>query len=158
MAARPEEIRGMLAPISGGRMLLPNSVIAEVAAFDTPEPFPDAPDWLLGELGWNDWKVPVISYALLSGAAKDDEPGSSTRILIIRTLADSGAVPYVGLLIQGVPRLATIRDGSFTKGKKGKKDSGVFSEVVLDNEATLVPDLDEVTAKVMAAAYADRDG
>ena len=68
-----EEIRTILAPLTNGYVMLPNSVVSEILEFTSPEPFKQGPAWLLGEVAWHHWQVPVINY---EGMLK----GSSTKI------------------------------------------------------------------------------
>ncbi len=60
-------IRSLVAPMPGGSILIPGSMIAEVVNFSEPEPFHQGPDWLLGEIRWNGWQLPVVNLALLAG-------------------------------------------------------------------------------------------
>ena len=54
------EIRALVAPIPGSGVLVPGSVVAEVIGYTEPDPFSNAPEWLLGEMEWNGWQVPVV--------------------------------------------------------------------------------------------------
>ena len=69
-----KEIRSILAPLTDGYILLPNSAVGEILNFTSPEPFKQGPAWLLGEIAWRGWQVPVINYERL---LKD---GSGTKI------------------------------------------------------------------------------
>ena len=55
-----KEIRTIMAALIEGHVLLPSSAVAEVADFTELEPFKQGPAWLLGELAWHGWQVPVI--------------------------------------------------------------------------------------------------
>jgi iron complex outermembrane receptor protein len=48
MAELPREIRGVMVPVTEGRLLLPNATVAEVISYTKPEPVSGAPTWLLG--------------------------------------------------------------------------------------------------------------
>jgi len=72
-----------MAPFRGGRLLLPGNVVAEVIDYQKPMPHEHGPAWLLGELEWNSWQVPIISFAMLSGSSQRDPVGSGSRILIL---------------------------------------------------------------------------
>ena len=61
------EIRGLMIPITNGRVLMPNANVSEVITLSTPERVPNAPDWLLGRVAWRGWKLPLISFSLLAG-------------------------------------------------------------------------------------------
>ena len=42
------EIRGLMIPVTGTKVLLPNATVAEVITYSVPEKIPNAPIWLLG--------------------------------------------------------------------------------------------------------------
>lgn len=142
------EIRALLAPVTGGTTLLPGGVVAEVVDFSNPKPYEDAPAWLLGSMNWNNWTVPVISFAMLAGTSKKEEPGPRSRVLIVKSLSQSSSVSYLGLLICGVPRLVKVKSASLSESKKLPGFPCVFSEIMIDKERVLVPDLDEMTRLV----------
>ncbi len=154
MAADQPEIRALLAPLAGGHILLPNNVVAEVVAWSDPAAVENAPGWLLGELGWHDWQVPVVSFALLSGAAKADPVSAGSRILIVKTLSDSTSIVYLGVHISGLPKLATLRADSLEATDDQPEAAGVFSKVMLDDQEALIPELEDLTGLVEQAVYA----
>ena len=150
MSETPTEIRTLLAPISGGQVILPGSVVAEVVNFEHPAQKDGAPAWLLGGINWNNWNIQVISFAMLAGLSKKEVPGTRSRMLIVKSLSESTSVPYFGLLISGVPRLAKVSDNTLTNSKELSDTPCVFCEVTIDGEQALIPDLDELSRHIEA--------
>jgi len=148
-----KEIRTILAPLTEGYVLLPNSAVAEVLEYTAPVPFKDAPVWLLGELAWRGWQVPVISFRRLL----DDEAHTVTtpkaRILIIKTLGESTQVYHIGLVIQGLPKLRKVTADSLVEVKSGKKHKVLFSTVKIEDDQAMIPELDHLTRIVERTAY-----
>lgn len=148
-----EEIRTIMAPLTDGHVLLPNSAVAEVLSYTAPEPFKKSPPWLLGEIAWHGWQVPVISYETM---LKEDATYTAVpkgRILIIKTLGESTQVNYIGLVIQGLPKLKKVnRNNLIEKQTKGLADT-LFSEVSIDSQQALIPELGHLTRTVEQAAY-----
>ena len=142
------ELRAILAPISGGQILLPGSVIAEVIELAELRTFKDAPGWLIGEVDWQDWRVPVVSFAVLSGTAETEQPGARSRVLVIKSLAESGNCPYIGILISGVPSLSVISASSLGKPKRVPAHPCVYRRVAIDQQRALIPDLDTLAETV----------
>ena len=66
----PREIRGVMIPVTGGRVLLPNATVAEVITYSQPESVANAPKWLLGRLSWRGWRLPLFSFPMLTGGAE----------------------------------------------------------------------------------------
>ena len=128
-----EVIRTILAPMTNGYVLLPNSVVGEILNFTSPEPFKQGPPWLLGEIAWRGWQVPVINYERLLKDNSDTKITSKSRILIVKTLGESTQVNYIGLLIQGLPRLKKVSAASLVEDKKDGLPNTVFSEVSIDD-------------------------
>ena len=148
-----EEIRTIMAPLTDGHVLLPNSAVAEVLSYTAPEPFKKSPPWLLGEIAWHGWQVPVISYETMLKEDATYTAAPKGRILIIKTLGESTQVNYIGLVIQGLPKLKKVnRNNLIEKQTKGLADT-LFSEVSIDSQQALIPELGHLTRTVEQAAY-----
>jgi chemosensory pili system protein ChpC len=148
-----KEIRTLLAPLTHGHVLLPNSVVAEILDFKQPEPFKQGPVWLLGELVWHGWQVPVISYLRLINASANDQITKKSRILLIKTLGESTRLNFIGLLIQGLPTLKTVTAKKLIEKKGEDLPKVVFSNVTIDDLSAIIPELKHLTGIVEKAAY-----
>ena len=146
-------IRCILAPLTDGYILLPNTAVAELLSFTMPEPLKKAPRWVLGELVWNGWQVPVISYEFLIDDNDRNTVTSKTRILIVKTLGESTQVNYIGLVIQGLPRLKKVSAATLVEKQVDELSDTVFSEVTIDDLHAVIPELGELTRTVELAAY-----
>ncbi len=150
--AQPE-IRTLLTPLTSGNILLPNSVVAEILEFTSPEPFKQAPVWLLGELEWRGWQVPIVSFLRLVNKRSQDNVTKKSRILIIKTLGYSTQLNYIGLLIQGLPRIRTVSAETLIEDRLDVKSKSVFSKVTVDEIPALIPEISALTELVEKAAY-----
>ena len=148
-----KEIRTIMAPLTKGYVMLPCSSVAEVLDFTSPQPLKKSPPWLLGELAWQDWQVPVISYERLMKTHINKTAASRTRILIIKTLGESTQVNYIGLVIQGLPRLKKVSANTLVEKKSEKLPNTVFSQVCIDDMQAVIPKLGKLTKTVEKAAY-----
>src|SRR5512142_1623373 len=101
------EIRGLMIPVTGARVLLPNATVAEVITFSAPEKIPNAPEWLLGRLSWRGWRLPLFSFAMLTGTAPQ-ETVSNAKVAVLKALSGNAKMPFIAMLAQGFPRLTTI--------------------------------------------------
>ena len=147
-----EEIRTILAPLTSEYVMLPNSAVGEILEFTSPEPFKQGPAWLLGEIAWRGWQVPVINYELMLKNTST-KVTSKSRILIIKTLGESTQVNYIGLLIQGLPRLKKACAETLIESQVDRLPDTVFSEVAIDGLKAVIPDLGDLTRVVEMAAY-----
>ncbi len=148
MAYNNDEIRSVLVQTGAGRLLLPNANVAEVLAGVQPEPLQDAPAWLLGRFEWHGWQVPLVSFAPLLGLTEEPAQANS-RVVVLKALGGRDDLPYFSLLAQGFPRLVTVlRDGLLADAVEEELPTGVQMRVLLGDEAALLPDLDNIEAKI----------
>jgi hypothetical protein len=146
------EIRVLLAPIPGGALVIPGSVVAEVVDFTEPQSFGRGPEWLLGEIGWNVWKIPLVSLSLLAGTSNDTRVSPRSRLLVLKTLTEESSVLHVAVPISGLPRLLRVSRGSLEE-VDGETPPGIFTHVVIDNQPGLIPDLEALAKTIEEAVY-----
>jgi chemosensory pili system protein ChpC len=152
-AGKSPVIHCMLAPADTETLLLPTGVMAEVADFQNPSPLDDSPPWLLGQIEWENRQVPVFSFSALINGSDVGKVPSKSKILIIKSLADSARVPYLGILLSDLPRMLIVKESDLVQTGDDKKSLGVFSRITLDEQSAIVPDLDRLTHLVTHAAY-----
>lgn len=146
-------IRAILAPLSGGSILVPSNVVAEVIEYIQPVPYEHGPGWLLGEVEWNGWQVPIVSFAALSGAQERDTVSSATRILIVKTLTEEVSLYHVGILIKGLPKLKKLQTDTVVPLPGGDDAPVVYCRVSVDDEEAMIPELATLTQCVAEAVY-----
>jgi len=147
-------IRAILAPIGNGHLLLPSNVVSEVINYTKPAPFDHGPAWLLGELEWSGWRVPVINFTMLSKPGERDPATSNSRILIIKTLNDEVSLYYLGIVIKGLPKLKKLLPDTLQPSTTQAASSVVFAQAILDDQEAMIPALGEFARQVAAAVYA----
>jgi len=146
------EVRSVLIPIAGTDLLLPNASIAEIVGYSTPEPIAEAPDWVLGNIIWHGWQVPVISFSMLTEMHKA-EPIEGARICILKSLAAIQKMPYIGVLTQGFPRLVTVTEAGLAEVPQDQAHIAMAGHCVIGDREAVVPDLDRIGQLVAHAAY-----
>lgn len=147
----PQEIRGVMLPVTGGHVLVPGTTMAEVITFARPAPIPDAPDWLLGRLAWRGWGLPVLAFSVLAGVAAV-EPTDNTRVAILKALGGHPRLPYFGVLSQGFPRLTLIAsDLLVTDDAAGPLPAGVREQVRVHDQLAWIPDLAAVEREIVGS-------
>ncbi|HET8942861.1 MAG TPA: chemotaxis protein CheW [Rudaea sp.] len=148
------EIRGLMIPVTGGRVLLPNTTVAEVITYSVPEKIADAPDWLLGRLSWRGWRLPLFSFSMLSGGAKQ-ESYSNAKVAVLKALGGNSKLPFMALLAQGFPRLTTITpDLLIPTGDENEYPQGVHTQVLVRDDQAVIPDLGRIEQMVTDAMAA----
>jgi len=148
-----KEIRTIMAPLTGNHILFPSSAVAEILAYTQPEPLKKTPRWILGEIAWHGWQVPVICYEQLIQESDSHTIKPKSRILIIKTLGESTQVNYIGLVIQGLPKLKKVSATTLQEKQTEKLPEAVFSKVSIDDQQALIPEIGKLTQIVEKAAY-----
>ncbi len=145
------EIRGLMIPVSGTRVLLPNATVAEVITYSVPEKIADAPAWLLGRLSWRGWRLPLFSFAMLTGRTEPETVGNA-KVAVLKALSGNAKMPFIAMLAQGFPRLTTITpELLIPSGDEGERQVGVQAHVFVRDDQAVIPNLNQIEALVAAA-------
>jgi chemosensory pili system protein ChpC len=148
------EIRGVMIPVSGARVLLPNATVAEVITYSAPEKIANAPGWLLGRLSWRGWRLPLFSFAVLTGSASG-EPVSNAKVAVLKALSGNAKMPFLAMLAQGFPRLTTITpDLLIPTGDAAEHPPGVHAQVLVRDDQAVIPNLEQIEQLVSEALAA----
>jgi chemosensory pili system protein ChpC len=152
-SGRSPELHCMAIPTQQETLLLPTSVIEEVVDFEQPTEMESVPPWLMGHFQWENRQVPVFSFTALINATEVGTVEPRSKIMILKSLTETGRVPYLGLLLSDLPHPVTIRSGDLVETGDDKKSLGVFKRVSLDDREAIIPDLDRLTHLVTHAAF-----
>ncbi|HSX60291.1 MAG TPA: chemotaxis protein CheW [Tahibacter sp.] len=149
----PREIRGVLIPITNGRVLLPNATVAEVITLANVEKIPNAPEWILGRLSWRGWRLPLFSFAILSGLTHE-EGSTGARVAVLKAIGGHAKMPFIAMLTQGFPRLTTVSaELLIPTGDEHHHPHGVRAQVLVRDDQAVIPDLNQIET-LMADALA----
>jgi chemosensory pili system protein ChpC len=149
----PREIRGVLIPITNGRVLLPNATVAEVITLANVEKIPNAPEWILGRLSWRGWRLPLFSFAILSGLTHE-EGSTGARVAVLKAIGGHAKMPFIAMLTQGFPRLTTVSaELLIPTGDEHHHPNGVRAQVLVRDDQAVIPDMHQIE-HLMAEALA----
>lgn len=152
MAQDPEDIRGVLIQVVGGRVLLPNATVSEVITLSEPEDPEAGPDWLLGRVRWRGWHVPLFSFGVLAGLTRH-EPRETARVCVLKALGGQRLMPFIAMLAQGFPHLTSLRADLLEPVDADVAPApGVLARVRLHEEMALIPDMPALEEMIAAAA------
>lgn len=146
------EIRSVLVPVTDGDLLLPNAGIAEIVAYSRPEAIDQGPEWLLGNVLWHGWQVPVVAFSALTEQV-ESEATDNAKICITKGLIRNERLPYIGILAQGFPRLVTITEATLTEVPDASKHIAIAGKAIIGDREAWVPDLDRIGQLVAHAAF-----
>lgn len=136
------EIRGIMIPVTKEkRVLLPNAIIAEVVSYSGLRDVEGAPDWLLGNINWRGYEIPVLCYNSLTTGGRTDR-NNSGRVVVIKSLGNQENLPYFAMLVDGVPRLQLITQGDLQVHEGVENESNaIASKVTVQDEMSEIPNI-----------------
>jgi chemosensory pili system protein ChpC len=150
-SGKKPEIRCLLIPADGETLLLPITTMAEVVDITQLQAMDDTPPWLLGQIEWENRQIPVFSFSALINGRDVGSLSARSKIMVLKSLSASARVPYLGLLLGGLPRPVTVKEDMLVSTGDEKKSLGVYSRVTFEEQDAIVPDLDRLTHLVTHA-------
>jgi chemosensory pili system protein ChpC len=139
---KDQEIYSLIVPMLGNPLLVPNVSVAELVPMgrvDTPEEA--HPEWFIGAFDWRGERVPLISFEQVTGNPVNSITNQS-RVAIFNTLNDNNNMPFIGMVVQGIPRLSHINSEELEAIENDEKHQAVKAQVSYNNMLLDIPDLD----------------
>ena len=135
-------IRCMQLPLLNMHLLLPNSAVAEIIGYNIPENDVQQSGWFHGNIEWRGVMVPVISLEQLC-ERESTGPGARTRIAVVYNPAIDANLPYIGLILQDIPRAYLAEEERLMEGiAPGCKY--LLSQLDMMTEQQCIPNLDAI--------------
>lgn len=147
------DVHSLLLPLQEDQMLLPNAAVAEIIEYRSPTPLDDGPDWCLGQVNWRGLDIPLVSYEAFVG---NEAPAESVRmrIAVLNTLNGNDRMPFIGVVLKGIPRLLTAGRDSVNANAEATLAEGMLAQVQVGAEAAVIPDIDALERSVTALVAA----
>ena len=152
MATQHQEVYSLMIPTVLGNILLPNSSVAEIVPFSNVELLDESagkPNWFLGHLLWRGRDIPLISVDLISGA-DDPEANKRSRVAIAHTLNANKELPYIAIVVQGIPRLSHVTQDNIKLVETEDLPDSEKMRVTVENVSANIPDLDKLEEMILA--------
>jgi chemosensory pili system protein ChpC len=137
-------VRCLTLELHGLKLLLPNTLVAEVSDATRVMPAANTPDWLSGFISWRGRNVPLVSFERMLGmeAAARHE---GSRMVILNTLNNNPRVPFIAIEIQGLPHLSLLKHGMLEYDENEKTEEPVvLTGLRIEGESLIVPNIDAV--------------
>jgi len=142
------KVRCLTLPLHGMKLLLPNTVIAEVSDYRETESTSRMPKWLLGILSWRGRNVPVVSFERLLGQ-ESGMRSEETRFIICNTLSGSNKIPFIALQVEGIPHLLQVDNSMLERdGATVQSAPMIEAHLRLQGESVIVPKMDVIEKMV----------
>lgn len=155
MTETVKDVYSFLVPILEDSLLLPNTVVAEIVPFmnvSLDDGVESSNDWNIGSVIWRNITIPVVAIERLQGK-QDLGDIRRSRIAICYTLNGNEEVPFVALMVRGIPRLVAVDEDNskFIDDATKAAKKGIKAWVNVDGKKALIPDLDFIESKLQTA-------
>ena len=99
------DIPCLLMPNQGFRLILPNTAVAEIVAWCSPQHSTNS-DWLLGFFEWREQRLPLLSIHIEDQVPAEQQP--FTKIAVLNTVSKDLRFRYYGVALCGIPKLVRV--------------------------------------------------
>lgn len=138
-------LQTQLIPLSEETIILPNTAVAEVISYLEPSPLSGMPEWFIGTIAWRGRTAPIISWEILNGQASKPLTRDS-RIVIFNTLEKKSALPFYGVIAQGIPHLQRMSEGELSFCDENEPHDALCRRVLFKEQIISIPDLNKLQA------------
>ncbi len=146
-------IRSLIIPLNDYSILLPGSVVAEVAPYQDPVALATLAEdtgWILGMVTWRGVQVPLISMEALEGEAVP-VPGARARLVVLKGLADLPGLPFYAVASQQIPHLQTVSEAVIEALEEESLETAPGEAVLVGGEPAVIPDLEATERRLHEA-------
>ena len=151
MAQEALMVRSQLIALEALRLVLPNTAIAEVIAYNELDLPDNMPEWFLGYTSWRGYQIPVVSFEKMINQV-GSRPTKRSRIIVLNSISADVNTPFYGMLSTGIPSLMTVDEKSITDAPLiGETDSLIMRQVIVHKHAAIIPDQYELEARLKKA-------
>jgi chemosensory pili system protein ChpC len=155
MAEEQDSLYTLLVPLVGRRLLVPRACVAEIIGLGRLRLREEGPEWLLGEVGWSERVLPLVSFEAACGDPVP-EIGGRSRAVVFRSLTGRLGRGGMAMLCQGLPQLLRV-NADVLKAEPpepGQEGLPVLCRVRMVNETPAIPDLESLEHRIADRAEA----
>jgi len=148
MADNEEDIYCLIVPMLQQPMLIPNQALAEIVPYIDSEPPPEGHEsWHIGYLHWRGMLLPVVSYEDIYTDNKTKSHDRVKMVAILHTQLGLKNMPYFGIAVQGIPRLAPVSRDSVAHQDESEIEhlhESILAKVTYRERELLLPDVKHI--------------
>jgi chemosensory pili system protein ChpC len=150
MQTNKEVIRSVLIPLTEDALLLPHSALIEIIPERDIRQLDGSPEWVVGEIEWNNETMPLLSIETATGSEKHQQSKRS-RLIVLAFLTKNNRYNYLAIRATGVPKLVQLVPDAL----EAKESHGIGSKFVnfygtLNNQSVILPNMAELEANILS--------
>lgn len=142
-------VRSLLITITGGKLLLPSAVVAEVLSYREADTPVEEPEWFLGILDWRHQKIPLISLEKFFGLSRQTIP-EDPRLIVLYGVYQPDILPFYAFVAQDMPHSLSVKPDTL-RAPKAASRAGLLAGVTVNDQTGWLPDLEKVEKAVKNA-------
>lgn len=136
-----DRIQCVILPQFQGCLLLPRANVVELITGRDLDIVVDLQGGVIGKMQWRGWTIPLVSFESVSSGLIP-KFNSETKSVILHSLADDDARPYIAITIQGNPKTIEIEESQIKMISGAESDDFVQSKIWVNAEfEAIIPDL-----------------
>ena len=135
-----DSLTGLIIPLAGQPLLLPNVAVAELVGYRLGQASTQGPAWFLGWTNWRDQRVPVLDPGLMLGQPANE--GQAPRMLILNAVSGHAGGRFLGLRVSGIPRTKRVVRGELQTAGEGGEFVSQQVRLADEEQLLLIPDLE----------------
>lgn len=148
MKPSPQRINGLLLPMKGFYVILPQSAVAEIACKPESMDKERSAGWFKGVFRWRSAVVALASIEELC-SWQSDQQRSGSRIVILHALEDALEADFYALELQATPRPLSLESNSLTISTQVvEKNEYIASSVHVKGYDAFIPDLNRIERRI----------
>lgn len=148
MKASPQRINGLLLPMKGFYVIVPQSAVAEIASKPEIVDKEGSVGWFKGVFSWRSEVVAVVSIEELCFRQYDQRHAAS-RIVILHALEDILEADFYALELAAIPRPVSLEPNSLTLSLKDiGENEYIASSVLVNGYEAIIPDLKRIERRI----------
>lgn len=142
MTTTQQMINGLLLPMKGFYILLPQSAVVEITRKPDLVVVENSSEWFKGVFNWRSEEIAVVSLEELCDHRVDTHENSGSRIVILHALDDRTNIDFYALELYGVPHPISLNANSVAYSTDGvEKKEWIASNVLINGQDVIIPNL-----------------
>lgn len=151
MAVDVTQIRGLLIPLQGSRLVVPNSLVVQILSDVAITSLSGAPTWMMGTVIWQRRIIPALSFELVSN--RQYQLPENPMALVLKSINKIESLPFYAIMLSGIPHPKQLNDENISAVEHAHSSSPfILNEVLVDGEPTSIPNLDALE-EMLAKQY-----